>query len=453
MGRMVRDLSNKEVHMEKDMTTGLPLKLIILFAVPLFVSNLFQQFYNIADTAIVGHILGDDALSAVGAVSAVYGFMLSISFGLTNGFGITVANYFGGKEIEKMRKAVAGTVVLSLVAAIIMTVIGCAGMPLFLELLHIPEEIKEDGYHYIMIIVSFFIVNFLYNMMASVLRALGNSMVPLVCLIIASILNIGLDVWFIAGLHLGIAGAAYATVIAQFLAGICCVIYIVKACPVLHLTKEDFCIDKALLKELAGSGVAMAMMFGVVNAGTVILQSGINGLGSDIIAARKVSEVYMMPASALGSTMATFASQNYGARKQKRVHDGVKTSVLIGFVWSTLVIAITYLFAEGIMKMLTGSDNRAIIEAGVFYLKVNLPFYYILIILCVLRSTMQAIGNKILPVISSTLELLGKLVTTLWCIAPLGYTAVCFCEPVTWIVCGGMLLVAYGKQYKGQIAE
>ena len=436
--------------MERDMTKGSPAKLILLFGLPILLSNVFQQFYNIADTAIVGHMLGDQALSAVGAVSSVYSLMLAISFGLTNGFTIPVSKYFGSKEEENMRKAIAATILLSFVAALLMTLIGVAGMRWFLKLLHIPAAIQEDGYRYIIIIAMFFAVNFLYNTMASILRAMGNSVLPLVILIVSTLFNIVLDVVFISVLQMGIAGAAYATVLAQLVASVICFGYIVTCCPALHLKKEDFNLDREIVMEVGSSGVAMAMMFGVVNIGTVILQSGINGLGVDTIAAhvsaRKISDVYMMPASALGSTMATFASQNYGAGQLDRIKEGVKTAVGIGFIWTTFVIIITYLFASPMLALLTGSDNMEMIATGALYLKINLPFHYILIILCVLRSTLQAIGDKVMPVVSSTLELIGKLATTAVFIAPFGYMAVCFCEPVTWIVCAGLLMVIYHRR-------
>ena len=399
-------------------------------------------------------MLGDQALSAVGAVRSVYGLLLSISFGLTNGFSILVSRYYGSKEETKMRKSIAATILLSALSAVSMTLLGVLGMRWFLNRTHIPEEIKEDGYRYIIVIVAFMAVNFLYNAMSSVLRALGNSLVPLVILVVSTLLNIVLDVVFISFGHMGIVGAAYATVLAQLVSSVICLIYIVKCCPALHLQKRDFQLDKTIVSEVFASGVAMAMMFGVVNIGTVILQSGINGLGVHTIAAhvaaRKVSEVYMMPASALGSTMATFASQNYGADRLDRVKSGVHTAIGIGFIWSTIVIIITYLFATPILKMLTGSENLELIATGVTYLKVNLPFYYVLIILCVLRSTLQAIGDKVMPVVSSTLELIGKLVTTAIFIAPFGYLAVCFSEPVTWIVCGGLLVIVYARRIRSQ---
>lgn len=432
--------------MERNLTEGKPLRLILLFALPIIISNIFQQFYNIADTAIVGHTLGDHALSAVGSVSSVYGLIISMCLGLTNGFSILVSKYFGAKDDKKMKKSIAGTIMLSIVAAIVMTVVCAFLLKPLLRMLHTPDEIFADAYTYISIIVLCCIVSVFYNMQASILIALGNSIAPLVFLVISSLLNIGLDLLFIKVFDMGIAGAAWATVLAQGISGVCCFIYILKCCPILRLKKEDFMLPWKLIKELLASGLAMSMMWTVVNVGTVILQSGINGLGANTIAAhvsaRKISEIYMMVGSTLASTMATYSSQNYGAGKMERVWEGVKVTHILAWIWATFVIILTMICADWMIKALTGSDNAEIIATGAKYLRINLPFYYVLYVLCILRSTLQGIGCKIWPVVASALEMLGKIIAVKFFVEPLGYTAVCFCEPFTWIVCGLLVAVA-----------
>lgn len=433
--------------MNMDMTKGNPTKLILLFALPLFASNLFQQFYNLADTAIVGHILGDQALSAVGAVSSIYALMTSICFGMTNGFSILISKYFGAKDEKRQKQAMAGTVLLSMVVAVVMTIVCCLLLKPFMAALHTPEEIFQDAYTYIVIIVGAMVVMVFYNMLASILRAVGNSRTPLLFLVISSFLNIVLDFLFIGVCSFGIAGAAWATVLSQLVSGILCLFYMVKKCPELSLCKADFSLTVNMTSELLSSGFAMSLMYAVVNVGTVILQSGINQLGTSTIAAhvaaRKISEIYMMPCSTLSATMTTFASQNYGAGKMHRVLEGVKKSHILGFGWSTIAITITYLFANPIIAALTGSGNVEIIATGANYLKINLPFYYVLIVLCIMRSTLQGIGRKFWPVVASTLEMLGKLIVVVLFIEPLGYTAVCFCEPVTWIICCVPVCIAF----------
>lgn len=433
--------------MKMNMTVGNPLKLIITFALPLFASNLFQQFYNIADTAIVGHTLGDHALSAVGSVSSIYGLVTALCFGMTNGFAILISKYFGAQDERRMKHAIAGTIVLSFAVTMVLTVVCCAGLPAFLRALHTPEEIYDDAYTYIFIIVALCIVTVFYNMLASILRALGNSMIPLVFLVLSSLLNIGLDLLFIAVFHWGIAGAAYATVLAQLVSGILCFLYIARCCPALRLQKADFALTGDMVRELLASGAAMSLMYAVVNVGTVILQSGINELGADVIAAhvsaRKISEIYMMVCSTLSATMSTFASQNYGAGKIERVWEGVKTTHLIGWVFATLAIVLTYVASNAMIAALTGSSNPDIIATGSRYLRINLPFYYILYVLCILRSTLQGIGTKFWPVVASGVEMIGKWVTVAFFIKPFGYTAICFCEPVTWIICAVMVMVIF----------
>lgn len=425
--------------MKLDMTKGNPLTLIITFALPLFFSNLFQQFYNIADTAIVGHILGDHALSAVGSVSSIYGLATSLCFGMTNGFSILISKYFGAGDKKHLKQAIAGTMLLSIAAALVFTLLGLLLLHPLLRVLHTPVEIYEDARTYISIIIAGLVAMVFYNMLASILRSMGNSTTPLLFLILSSVLNIVLDLFFILVLRLGIAGAAYATVLAQMVSGILCLFYSWKKKLLVSLSFGDFRIPFAMGRELLGSGFAMSMMFAVVNLGTVILQSGINGLGTTTIAAhvaaRKISEIYMMPCATLAATMATFSSQNYGAGKFDRIWEGIKKSHVLGFLWSTIAITITYLFADGIIHLLTGSDNAEVIATGVRYLKINLPFYYFLIVLGLMRNTLQGIGHRMLPLVASTMELIGKWITVQFFIAPFGYTAVCFCEPVTWIFC------------------
>lgn len=430
--------------MKIDMTKGSPLRLVLLFALPLFASNLFQQFYNLADTAIVGHTLGDSALSAVGSVSSINGLIMSLCFGMTNGFSILISKYFGAGDDKRMKQAIAGTVVLSIGFTVVLTVVAFMMLKPIMNILHTPDEIFKNAYTYISIVVGFCVVMVFYNMLASILRALGNSTIPLIFLVISSVLNIGLDLLFIVVFHMGIAGAAYATVLSQFLSGVACLVYILKCCPELRLCKDDFKLEGWMVRELLASGSAMSLMWAVVNVGTLILQGGINGLGTNTIAAhvaaRKISEIYMMGCSTLASTMATFASQNYGAGKFQRVWQGVKTTHILGWIWSTVAIIITFLFANQIIAGLTGSNNEEIIATGARYLKINLPWYYVLFILCIMRNTLQGIGCKVWPIVGSLLELLGKWVAVAFFVKPFGYTAICYTEPVTWIICS--ILVA-----------
>lgn len=433
--------------MNRDLTVGSPFKLILLFGIPLLLSNLFQQFYNLADTAIVGNTLHDEALSAIGSVSVIFGLLTSLCFGCSSGFSIVIAKHFGSGDIKKMKNAVANTIVLGVIINVVLTLIFTLLLKPFMRLLNTPEEIFDKAYSYIIIIITCCIVMMFYNMLASILRAIGNSRVPLIFLIISSGLNIGLDLLFIIVFKWGLPGAAWATVIAQLISGLGCLVYIIKACPILKLGPENFKLEGYMVRDLLASGAAMALMYAVVNIGTVILQSGINGLGKEVIAAhvsaRKISELLMLGGSSLSATVATFTSQNYGAGKWDRIWKGVKVTHLMGWIWSTLVIAAMWLFADKIIAGVSGTDNELIIATGTRYLRIDALFYYILMVLCFLRNALQGLGYKVWPIVGSGLELLGKLITVVFFIRPFGYEAIIWCEPVLWVICAILVTIVF----------
>ncbi len=438
--------------MKLDMTKGNITKLILLFAFPLLLSNIFQQFYNIADTAIVGHLLGDDALSAVGTVSVIYGLVLSFCFGMTNGFALLISRNFGAGDIKMMKKSIAGTIKLAIMVSLLLTVIMLVMLKPIMKLIKTPAEVFDTGYSYIVVIVCCLVVTTFYNMWASILRAVGNTTAPLVFLIISSLSNVGLDLLFIGVFKLGVQGAAYATVLAQAFSGVLCFLYVILFCPDLKVSREDFKIEGDLVKELLASGLAMSLMFVIVNVGTVILQTGINGLGTGTIAAhvaaRKASEVFMTPVAILSQTISTFASQNYGAGKLDRVKKGLYNVFAIGFTWSVIVILIAYFGGDELIRSITGSDNSKIIALGAKYLRINTPFYFFLVILGTLRSMLQGLGEKMLPIIASNLEMIGKVIAVMLFVKPLGYTAICFTEPITWIICCIPVVYAFLRFFK-----
>jgi Na+-driven multidrug efflux pump len=274
----------------------------------------------------------------------------------------------------------------------------------------------------------------------------------LVILIISSLSNVGLDLLFIGHFKLGVQGAAYATVLAQAFSGVLCFLYLIIFCPELRVSREDFKIESDLVKELLASGLAMSLMFVIVNIGTVILQSGINGLGTGTIAAhvaaRKASEVFMTPVAILSQTISTFASQNYGAGKFDRIKKGLLNVLVIGFTWSVIVILIAYFGGDELIKGITGSDNSKIIALGAKYLRINTPFYFFLIILGTFRNMLQGLGEKMLPIIASNLEMIGKVIAVLAFVKPFGYTAICFTEPITWIICCVPVVYAFLRFFK-----
>lgn len=431
--------------LEVDLLKGNILRVLIIFAIPLFISNLFQQLYNTVDIMIVGNYLGDTSLAAIGACAAIYELLIGFALGVGNGFSIVTARSYGANDENLVKKSVAGSLVIGSGITIIIMIISKLFLFPLLELLNTPSNIIEESYIYIFTVCIFVGVMFLYNLCAGVLRAIGNSIMPLIFLIISSILNIGLDILFITKFNMGIRGAAVATVIAQGISAVLCIIYIYKKCPILIPKKEHFVFDKELYKELLGQGLSMGVMLLIVSAGTVILQTAINNLGYLIIAghtaARKLNSFAMIPVASLSMSLATFVSQNKGANQGYRIREAVRYSNIISIIWGVIITVILIFFAPTLMKILSGSSEDVVINNGVRYLLWNSPFYAVLGILLNLRNALQGIGEKLLPLVSSIIEFFGKILFVIIFIPSLKYFGVIICEPVIW--CCMCLQLAY----------
>lgn len=332
----------------KDLTKGNITKLILMFSLPLLLGNIFQLFYNLADTRIVGQTLGKNAIAALGATSSVNTVIIGFLNGLTNGFALVTARFFGAKEFDRLKKSVAHALTLGIATAIALTALSLAFIDPLLRALNTPDNIFKQAKTYIVIILAGMIISMFYNICAGILRAVGDTVSPLIFLIISTIANIGLDLLFILGFKMGVEGAAYATLIAQGISVVLCIIYIIKKHKFLIPSKSDFRFNFKLAGDMYATGVSMGLMISLVGIGTVIMQGAINIFGTDIIVAhttaRKISEIYMLPISVFGAASATFSSQNYGAGRIDRVKEGVKKATLITWGWSVIVIAATWLF-------------------------------------------------------------------------------------------------------------
>lgn len=430
-----------------NMTSGNPLRIILLFSLPILMGCIFQQLYNVVDTAVVGHNLGDHALAAIGATSSLYILIINFANGFMNGFSVIIAKYFGAGNEEKVRSAVSLSVILAAVISITLTAVSLIGVNPLLRLLGTPDDIFAESSAYLKIIISFLCITVFYNMLAGMLRALGNSLVPLLALIASTCINIVLDIVFIRYFHLGIAGAAYATVIAQAVSALICLVYIYIRCPLLRFSPKHLRFDRLLLGELLSTGISMALMLAVVDIGSVILQGGINSFGSATITAhtagRRIDYMLMMPLSSIGAAAATFVSQNYGAGRFDRVTNGVKISVMITYVWNTAVVILCALFGRAAITMLTGTSDKEIIATAFKYLIINVPFFFILSILLILRSCLQSIGRKTVPIIASIIEMLSKLFAVRFLAPALGYLGICISEPIIWFMCAIIVLIDF----------
>lgn len=425
-------------HRKTTLTEGNPVKLIVLFAIPIFLGNLFQILYSLIDTKIVGSTLGETALASVGSVSTLYNLLTGFFNGLTLGFSVVTARFYGSGEEKALKKNIAGAITLGFGTAIVLITLTAVFLKPILRLLQVPAEQFDMSYSYIVVLVWGMFITLAYNLCANTLRATGDSVTPLIYLVISSLVNVGLDYFFILNLHLGVAGAAYATVIAQFLSVVLCLIRIYRGFPILHVGREDFQFDREQLWQLYQNGLSMGLMSSLVNFGTVVLQSGINQLGTSIIvahtAARKVFEIWNLPISVMGSAMATYCGQNYGAGKYGRIREGIKGALGLGAVWAVVVFIMAHTISPYLIRFITSSDSPEIIYWGRKYLEYDMSFIILCVGIVVLRNSMQGFGDYKTPVFSSFIELMGKVVFTFTFVRFFGYWGIIWTEPVIWVL-------------------
>ena len=430
-----------------DLIHGPIMKNLLIFMLPILVSYIFQQLYNAVDTAIVGHYLGEQSLAAVGANVAIFDLMVMFAQSLGNGLCIVVSRAYGAGEEEKLRKSVAGSLVIGVATTLVMTVLSLFGLGPLLRALGTPEAIYAEALSYIRIIGGWIVVMFAYNLFSSLLRAIGNSAMSLVFLIISSVLNVILDLILVAGVGMGVRGAAAATVIAQGISAVLCVGYILARARILIPNREDWNCGKPLMAELAGQGYAMAFMGSVVNVGSVILQSGINSLGATVIAghttARKLFMLCALPNISMGMAISTFVSQNKGAGQRERIIRGVWESYVYDLVCGLFTIVVLFLFADELAVLISGSTNPELIGNTVAYVRFAAVFSGVLGVLHQTRLALQGLGAKFTPLVSSFIELFGKCIFA-WSLVPrMGYRAVILCEPLIWCVMAVHLVFAF----------
>lgn len=442
------DIQKKKfVNFDVDLIHGPIFKSLVIFAIPLLISNIFQQLYNTVDTMIVGQYLGDVSLAAIGSCAAIYDLLVGFALGIGNGLSIVTARSYGSKDETLLKKSVASSIVIGIIVSVVLTLIGLVFLRPLLNILNTPIEIIDEAYSYIFFIVLFIIVMFAYNLCAGLLRAIGNSMMPLIFLIISSVLNVGLDILFITQFQMGIRGAAVATVISQGISVILCIIYIIKKTRVLLPEKKHFQMDKDLYRELLGQGFSMGLMSCIVSAGSVILQYGINNLGYLIIAghtaARKLYMFFNMPFTAMALAISTFVSQNKGANQKNRIKKALRYAYIYDIIGAAIVTCIILLFGSSLVKLISGSSKEVVLHNGTLYLTIVGPFYAVLGILMQTRYALQGIGQKLLPLISSVIEFFGKIIFVIFLIPRFQYMAVIFCEPVIWCVMTVQLVYSF----------
>lgn len=421
----------------KTLTEGTPWKQILLFSIPIFWGNVFQLLYSLVDTKIVGSTLGTEALAAVGSVSTLHTLMTGFLNGLTLGFSLITAMCFGAKNRKRLKKTFAAAISLGVLTTLALVLMLMIFLHPVLNLLHVPQAQFEMAYAYISVLIVGLFATLFYNLCANTLRAIGDALTPLVFLILATVSNIGLDYLFILGFQMGVQGAAYATVLAQLLSVVLCLIRIFRKFPILHIQKEDFRFDRELMAEMYKSGLSMGLMSCLVGIGTILLQSAINTLGTTVIvahtAARKVFELVSLPNSVLGSAMATYCGQNYGARRFDRIRQGIRASLIIAAVWAVVVFLICHTIEGKLIQFVASTTNPDVIYWGSTYLKVDMSFIVICGVIVILRNSMQGFGDRVIPVFSSCIELAGKIIFAFVFAPMFAYWGIIWAEPMVWI--------------------
>ncbi|MGL4335960.1 MAG: MATE family efflux transporter [Turicibacter sp.] len=432
-----------------DMTKGNPIKLILSFMIPILIGNLFQQVYNMVDTAIVGQFVGVKALAAVGSTGGLVFLIVGFITGLTHGFSVIISQRFGSNDQEGIKKAVGMSLILSTIIAVILTVICILGVNPVLRLMNTPEDIIGYASSFITILFAGTGATVAYNLFASILRALGDSKTPLYFLILASVVNIILDLVFIINFNMGVSGAALATVISQTLAAVLCYIYIKKKTDTLTLEKHHYAIDKTLIKELLYISIPMALQYSITAIGVMIIQVAINSFGSTTVAAytaaTKAEQIVMQPSIALGMTMATFTAQNLGARKLDRINKGVKQALSITLVYNILSGLFIVFFGRYIVSLFVSEGITEVLPLSQQYLNTAALFYTVLGTLFLYRFALQGLGNAKVPMFSGIVELGMRSLVAFTLPGAIGFAGICIASPAAWIGATILLVVSYYK--------
>lgn len=444
--------------MVKDMTRGRPLSVILLFFAPLVLGNLFQQLYSMADTLIVGRFVGVGALAGVGSTGSLSFLVLGFVSGVCSGYSIPVAQYFGAGNHQRMRRCVGNAVLQGAVIAALLTTVTVAGARQVLTWMDTPPDILEDAYLYIVIVFGGIPATMLYNFLSGVLRALGDSRTPLFFLVAAAILNVVLDLVFILCCGMGVAGAAWATILSQGVSGLLCLVYIWKKVPLLHLGREDLGWDREEQRRLALMGIPMALQFSITAVGTIIIQAAVNALGSGVVAAvtagTKVQNLLMSPLETMGITMATYCGQNLGAERVDRVRAGLWASMKVCFLYCALACLVSCLWGGPFSRLfLTGEDTGVMVAQAARFLAVNGIFCPSLGLLLVLRNSIQGLGFGLPAMMAGVFELVARSAVAFCLVGPLGYLAICLANPAAWLAADLLLAAVWFRELPGLLRQ
>lgn len=447
---------NVKSDIKGDLTQGPVMKTMLMFAVPMILGNLLQQCYNVADTLIVGRFLGANALAAVGSSFTLMTFLTSILLGLCMGSGAVFSIRFGQKDDKGLKEGMCASFVMIAALTVVLNVLAFAGVDGIIYFLRVPEEVRGLMREYLMVIFCGIVATFFYNYFASLLRSVGNSVAPLIFLAVSAILNIGLDLWFVLGLGRGVAGAAEATVIAQYVSGLGIAAYTWMKCPHLRVTREHCRVRWACIREIGGFSILTCVQQSVMNLGILMVQGLVNSFGTTVMAAFaaavKIDSFAYMPVQDFGNAFSTFIAQNYGAKKEERIRAGVKGAVLTAFAFCVFISAVVWIFARPLMLLFVGAGEEAIVAEGIRYLHIEGAFYCGIGCLFLLYGLYRAVGKPAMSVVLTVISLGTRVVLAyvLSAIPVLGVTGIWWSVPIGWLLADITGLVYYQKR-KGQL--
>lgn len=423
--------------MTKDMTEGNPLLLILKFTLPLLAGNLLQQGYNVADAAIVGRFLGTNALAGVGASSSVQFLILGFCIGTCTGFCVPVAQRFGAGDYSTMRRFVFNSFIITAVIAVVLTALCAIFCTQIVELLATPDDIFDDAYIYLLVILLGIPFTLLYNLTSSIMRAVGDSRTPFLFLAFACFANIFLDIFCITTLHWGVAGAAIATITSQLMSGVLCLVYMMKKYPVLHMEKEECHVQGDLVKNLIVMGFPMGLQFSITAIGSMVMQAATNNLGSVYVsantAASRLKNFTMCPFDAIAAAVSTFCGQNYGAKKMDRIRQGLRQGVLAGIIYGIVIGIVVIVFGRQMSMIFVDGSETAVLDASRDMLFYSGFFYWILGILIIVRLCVQGLGYSGRAVLSGVVEMIARTVVSILCVPVWGFLAICFTDQAAWV--------------------
>lgn len=433
--------------MAKDMTSGKPIKLIWNFTIPLLIGNLFQQLYNMADTFIVGRTIGVHALASVGSTGSIIFLILGFANGLTAGLAIPLAQRYGAKNYSGVKRSFYVSILISAVVAILLTILSMVFCRQILEIMQTPVEIIDGAYDYLMVIFAGIFSSMAFNLLSNIFRSIGDAKTPLYFLVIACIMNIILDIVFIAGFGMGVEGAGYATVLSQIFSALACILYIWKKIPILRLNSKDFVPKSLDVKEHVRISFPMAFQSSIIAIGAIIIQITLNQLGATAVAAytaaQKIDQVAILPMMSFGVTMATFVAQNYGAKKYDRIWRGVRDCIKLSLTFAISVGIILNLFSPIFIRAFVGVGHEEVVELGAIYFITNGTMYSLLSLLFIYRYTLQGVGKTFTPTVAGIMELCMRAFAAVVLSNLYGYTGATMANPLAWLGSLIPLMIAY----------